>query len=507
MLPVELLSISPTDRVFDMCASPGSKTLQILEILSQASPILSSPGYCIASDLDDKRAAMLSHQTLKLAYPGYLILNEDSTIFPSSNIFNKIICDVPCSGDGTTRKNGVILKNWSNKFAIKLHAKQRDLLYKGFELLEKDGLLVYSTCSLNPIENEAVVHSALERYKDKIELLDLEDKTLLLGNGGDGGGRLPGWSPGLTSWKIYSKIKKTEYWFSSYHEVPKEYRSGIEATMFPGSMTSLLHRTRRVYHQAEDTGGFFIALFRKKCEFDKLEEVFIDKMKINEENKEETGEIDIKEEVKGSEDTIELGLKLKNFFNVIDENLSVYQSISDFYGLNKEFHKELLYGVEMNLGSKASFQPKRIVIVNKGLKQLLEKNPLMKELNTISFGVNVFKYIREEKIDIRYRPLIESLHFFTPFLESRRKILVDIDSFKAFMCIKEPVKLDEMNINIDKTSLNEFSIGPFIVEYHEKDDVYSLILWKGIHHINLLMKVQDLNFIDFRINFKKTLKL
>ena len=71
--------------------------------------------------------------------------------------FDRILADVPCTGDGTMRKNPDIWPKWNPKHSHNLHGLQHRIGKRGLELLAVGGRLVYSTCSLNPVENEAVV--------------------------------------------------------------------------------------------------------------------------------------------------------------------------------------------------------------------------------------------------------------------------------------------------------------------------------------------------------------
>jgi 16S rRNA C967 or C1407 C5-methylase (RsmB/RsmF family) len=75
-------------------------------------------------------------------------------------VYDRIICDVPCSGDGTLRKNPNIWAEWTPEFAMGLHSLQLRIAQRGAALLKVGGYMVYSTCSFNPIENEAVVAGA-----------------------------------------------------------------------------------------------------------------------------------------------------------------------------------------------------------------------------------------------------------------------------------------------------------------------------------------------------------
>lgn len=69
--------------------------------------------------------------------------------------------DVPCSGDGTMRKNVDVWKKWSPAQGLGLHKTQLLILSRAVELCEVGGVIVYSTCSMNPIENEAVVAAVI----------------------------------------------------------------------------------------------------------------------------------------------------------------------------------------------------------------------------------------------------------------------------------------------------------------------------------------------------------
>ena len=82
--------------------------------------------------------------------------------------FDRVLCDVPCSGDGTLRKNTGLWKNFHSALGHNLHELQVNLLMKGLSLVKQHGRLVYSTCSFNPLENEAVVQAVLIKMKGKV---------------------------------------------------------------------------------------------------------------------------------------------------------------------------------------------------------------------------------------------------------------------------------------------------------------------------------------------------
>ena len=112
------------------------------------------------------------------------------TRYPAGT-FDRIICDVPCSGDGTLRKNPQIWNEWRPEFAIGLHALQLRIALRGVALLKVGGYMVYSTCSFNPVENEAVVAALVEKCGGAVEIVDASDRVRGLRR-----------RAGMTTWKV-----------------------------------------------------------------------------------------------------------------------------------------------------------------------------------------------------------------------------------------------------------------------------------------------------------------
>ena len=123
MLPPLLLDVQSDHLIFDMCAAPGSKTAQLLELIqSHHSLVLKRPntetpaGVVIANDADPKRAFMLTHQMNRLNTANIVITNHQAQFFPELKYidykkgedvrvrYDRIICDVPCSSDAAIRK-------------------------------------------------------------------------------------------------------------------------------------------------------------------------------------------------------------------------------------------------------------------------------------------------------------------------------------------------------------------------------------------------------------------
>ncbi|KAF4322772.1 hypothetical protein BBO99_00001427 [Phytophthora kernoviae] len=268
MIPPLVLGVEPHHKVLDMCAAPGSKTSQLLESLhSQELATGNTPtGVVVANDVDLKRAYMLVHQSKRISSPALLVTCHEAQNIPflgeegteSDGVFDRILCDAPCSGDGTLRKNPLIWKNWSAKNGIALHPLQLQIAKRGAALLKVGGNICYSTCTFNPLENEAVVAELLRWSKGSLELVDVSSTLPLLKR-----------RPGISTWKVLDS-KLTE--FASYEdwvvENTKEKRKDkLRSTMFPPTAKEAadlhLERCMRCLPQDENTGGFFICLLKK----------------------------------------------------------------------------------------------------------------------------------------------------------------------------------------------------------------------------------------------------
>jgi 16S rRNA C967 or C1407 C5-methylase (RsmB/RsmF family) len=161
MVPPIALAAEPHHRCLDMCAAPGSKTSQLLEIVNRS---LDAPpdqqGLVVANDADTDRAYMLVHQCKRINSPLLAVTTHKGQQFPTlrdphsssggSEFFDRVLCDVPCSGDGTLRKNPAIWSKWNTSMGVTLHPLQLMIARRGLQVLKTGGLMVYSTCSMSP---------------------------------------------------------------------------------------------------------------------------------------------------------------------------------------------------------------------------------------------------------------------------------------------------------------------------------------------------------------------
>ena len=156
MIPALVLDPKPGKHILDMCASPGSKTTQIAQMMQ-------NQGQIVAADIRDDRIAILKRNISRLGVTNCEIVKKSGQQFKDV-LFDRILVDAPCSGTGTMRLQEEIDK-WNPVVSKRLSFEQKSLLHSAYCVLKKGGILVYSTCSLEPEENEAVIDWLLKRHK------------------------------------------------------------------------------------------------------------------------------------------------------------------------------------------------------------------------------------------------------------------------------------------------------------------------------------------------------
>ena len=151
----QVLDAQPGENVLDLCAAPGSKTTQIADRLM---------GLVIASDIHAHRLRTVK-DTAKLqglSNIHLLTLNGLEPLPFGESSFDRVLVDAPCSGTGTLRRNPEIRWRISADDIDDLSLRQKQLLHNAARVVKPGGRLVYSTCSVEPEENELVVQMFLE---------------------------------------------------------------------------------------------------------------------------------------------------------------------------------------------------------------------------------------------------------------------------------------------------------------------------------------------------------
>lgn len=169
MIPVLILEPKPGDVVLDLCASPGAKTTQIATMMENL-------GAIIANDITQKRLKALRGNLQRCGVLNTIVTQIRGEIFCRTDLkFNKILLDAPCTGTGTLSPR--ILKETSLSSIKVLSELQKKLLISASNCLEKNGILIYSTCSLEPEENEENIDFAVKRLGLTTERIETENLT------------------------------------------------------------------------------------------------------------------------------------------------------------------------------------------------------------------------------------------------------------------------------------------------------------------------------------------
>ncbi|MBW8190161.1 16S rRNA (cytosine(1407)-C(5))-methyltransferase RsmF [Neiella marina] len=170
MLPPMALSYlceKPT-LVLDMAAAPGSKTTQLAALMG-------NQGGLVANELSGSRLKGLFTNIQRCGVRNAALTHFDASVFGAAlpNTFDAVLLDAPCSGEGSVRKDPDAFKNWSLESTEQLAAVQKQLIVSAFHALKPNGILVYSTCTLNAQENQDVCQHLLETFAGKVEARSL----------------------------------------------------------------------------------------------------------------------------------------------------------------------------------------------------------------------------------------------------------------------------------------------------------------------------------------------
>lgn len=210
MIPPLILDPQPHEIILDLCAAPGSKTTQL-------SAMMHNTGLIIANDYKGQRLQSLGINIQRSGLTNVLISLMHGKRFYQFQ-FDKILVDAPCSGTGAIRKSLKTINIWNPVMITKLAKQQKELAHRAFENLKPGGEMVYSTCSVEPEEDEGVVSYLLQTFPDA-EIVKVK-------------------LPGLKTTPAITEFNGETY-------------------------DSRVKHTLRIWPQDNDTEGFFIAKIKK----------------------------------------------------------------------------------------------------------------------------------------------------------------------------------------------------------------------------------------------------
>lgn len=195
--------------VLDACAAPGSKTTQL-------SALMNNRGTIVANDVEYERIRPLKFNLERSGTLNAVVTNYDLRSFPQTH-FDVILLDAPCTSEGIFRKNPRQMLSWSPKRIAPSAHRQKQLIIKTFDLLTPGGVMIYSTCTFAPEENEGVVDHLLRERPAELEPIEIPHFRLMAG---------------ITEWNDLTFDARTRL-------------------------------TARVLPHHNDTGGFFLARIKK----------------------------------------------------------------------------------------------------------------------------------------------------------------------------------------------------------------------------------------------------
>lgn len=484
MIPPLLLDIKSHHKVLDICAAPGSKTAQIIEMLHADSGDALPTGYVVANDIDNKRCYMLVHQAKRLNSPCMAVINHDGAILPNllendeqggtrQVQYDRILCDVPCSGDGTLRKNPDIWMKWTPANCLHQHIVQSRVLRRGAELLKVGGQLVYSTCSLNPLENEAVIHRTLVETNGALELVDVSQVLPELKH-----------DPGLESWLVSSKDLE---FYKSFDEVNNKWKTVIRPQMFPPKVEDRdryhLNRCLRILPHHQNTGAFFVAVLRKvkpisAGEGEKAEALDTSLAPESNVNNKRENQNDFS---RGSRKKRRFDGYKEDPFVFFTEGEAVWEDIKTYYRISDSFDSKCLL-TRCHGGKK-----KNIYFTSPAVKDLVLNNQQM--VKFINTGIRTFVRSDNRNMKCAFRLAQEGLESIFPYIDGDRKISIPRDDLIILLLNDNPEK--PPNIvhlsEVVQKQVENLSPGSCILIYTEEDGDKPLVLhisgWRGVQSL------------------------
>ncbi|AIF68979.1 tRNA methyltransferase [Palaeococcus pacificus DY20341] len=171
MIPPVVLDPKPGELILDMAAAPGAKTTQIAQYME-------NEGCLVANDMKKWRVNILRSNLNRFGVLNALVTQKDGTYFGRfKETFDKILLDAPCTSVGMVRKSFKFAKDWKIDRVYMYSKIQKKLILAAYKALKPGGTLVYSTCTVDPFENEEVVDFLLMKTDAKLEKIKLPLKS------------------------------------------------------------------------------------------------------------------------------------------------------------------------------------------------------------------------------------------------------------------------------------------------------------------------------------------
>lgn len=158
MMPTSFLPLNPTDWVLDLCSAPGGKSIQVANRLTN--------GCLVSNEINRQRAGVLKENIERMGLSNVCVTNNSPDELEQcfQGVFDAVVVDAPCSGEGMFRKDEDAILNWSPQHTEACANRQLLILDSANKLLKQGGYLLYSTCTFSVQEDEMVVAEFCRKY-------------------------------------------------------------------------------------------------------------------------------------------------------------------------------------------------------------------------------------------------------------------------------------------------------------------------------------------------------
>lgn len=430
--------------------------------------------------------------------------NRSDFFDPIPLLYDRILCDVPCSGDGTFRKNPDLWLKWRPTSGHTLHNVQVSILMRAIQLAAPCARIVYSTCSMNPVEDEAVILEVLRRSSKKLRLVDVS-------------GVLPElkFRPGVASWTI-SDDEGNRY--ASFDQVPVELQKRLHESSFAPKDPEEASRAHIEYCMRfvpfdQDTGGFFVAVLELEDVSPTLSSAPSTPVAqslegdVAQEESGENGEV-----VEGGKDASVLGerkMRKQKYrkpqpteFEKLDAPTAatVCPNLKSFFELSEDFPYDQLV--------KHSRGLHKLYLVSRA-NALLMDHDYLHRLKLKVTGVRAFENMTNPQgSECEYRITQDGVASLFPFLGPARIVNLSTNDVQRLLTAKDPI-FDDFE-EASRSKLTQMTVGSVVFSYHVNLGPtlppYHLLLvgWRGKVSTQILIKPSEMPAITSAFNARQT---
>lgn len=173
MAPAECIDINPDWKILDMCAAPGGKSTQLKNKLGEK-------GVLVSNEIIPSRCRILTGNIERLGLHNCVVtcMNTDKLAKTFPKMFDLVMCDAPCSGEGMFRKDETAIDEWSTENVTMCSERQAEILDNASKLVANGGYIIYATCTFSVEENEITVDNFLKNHPD-FELIPVNENVKL----------------------------------------------------------------------------------------------------------------------------------------------------------------------------------------------------------------------------------------------------------------------------------------------------------------------------------------